>query len=123
VAAVTVGCGLLTCLFLLFAFLSPISNWVALTAISALLTIAGGYVCPRLSEYVEQADREAASIPYVPPLFPPDTLSDTEVLIRMSQESAWEQGDVVLGISEVDDPLPSEQRLQETAGEPESRAE
>lgn len=90
-AGATLICGAFTAIALLVAFFQPVPIWLALTALFALLTIAGGYACPAYSRIVEQAEAEEAALLYVPP-FRPDSLFSGETLIRMAQQPAQEAG-------------------------------
>jgi hypothetical protein len=95
----TAFCGILTCGFLIAAVMTREAGTVLFMALCALLTMAGGHGCSRIGLFFEQAYREEAAIPYVPPLRP-ESLPAEEVLVRGAQEPVQEQSASLLRAAE-----------------------
>jgi hypothetical protein len=113
-ALATLLCGLLTCLGLIQGFLGTGLTYPLF--LPFLMTVVGGYVSWLIYRYTNRVEKEALSIPFVPP-FTPDTLPAEEVLVRGSEEPTQEQNTVLLRAAEESADIPAVQLLRASVGE------
>ena len=87
-----------------------------------LFAIVGGFISWEFYHFYEKANREEASLLYVPPVRL-DTLPVEEVLVRMAQEPTLEQSGVLLRAAEERADVPADQLLRTVLEEDRNREE